>query len=343
MTVAEHFQSFNPPVRILATDIDTNVLEKAKQGRYALQQLQTLNSSQIKRYFLKGAGKNTGLAKIRPELRQMITFKRINLLDNSWGVREKFDAVFCRNVMIYFDKSTQYEILRKMQSCIQLHGLFFAGHSENFHHAADLFKVRAKQFIHLRIDPRKKMLRDDPKFADKKYFDRDFDTFTVKILPGEYFATADATAITTLLGSCVSVCLYDRNNGVGGMNHFMLPKILLAANASRCATPYALPCHNPCSARYGECAFKHLMEHLEKLGARRSSLEAKLFGAGRVMAGGTDIGRKNAEFAVGYLNERKIPVVASDLGDCFPRKVIFFPATGRAFIKRLKKEPKGTF
>jgi chemotaxis protein methyltransferase CheR len=144
MTVVEHFQSFNTPVRILATDIDTKVLEKAKQGSYTLAQLQTLTSRQIKRFFLKGCGKNTGLAKVRPELQQMITFKRINLLDNSWGVRDKFDAVFCRNVMIYFDKSTQHEILKKMHSCIQPHGLFFAGHSENFHHAADLFKVNGK-------------------------------------------------------------------------------------------------------------------------------------------------------------------------------------------------------
>jgi chemotaxis protein methyltransferase CheR len=142
ITVAEHFQSFKTQVRILATDIDTNVLEKAKQGQYALQQLQTLSSSQIKRFFLKGSGRNTGLAKVRPELQQMITFKRINLLDNSWGVREKFDAVFCRNVMIYFDKSTQYEILRKMHPCIQPNGLFFAGHSENFHQAADLFRIQ---------------------------------------------------------------------------------------------------------------------------------------------------------------------------------------------------------
>lgn len=144
MTVAEHFQSFNTPVRILATDIDTSVLEKAKQGRYTLEQLQTLDAKQIKRFFLKGCGKNAGLAKVRPELQKMITFKRFNLLDQQWEVQEKFDAVFCRNVMIYFDKSTQYRILKKMHSCIQPHGLFFAGHSENFHHVDDLFMVNGK-------------------------------------------------------------------------------------------------------------------------------------------------------------------------------------------------------
>jgi chemotaxis protein methyltransferase CheR len=144
MTVAEHFRSFNTPVRILATDIDTNVLEKAKQGRYTLEQLSVLNAQQTKNFFLKGYGKNSGLAKVRPELQKMIIFKRLNLLDERWDISERFDAVFCRNIMIYFDKTTQYRILKKMHACIKPHGLLFAGHSENFHHAADLFKVNGK-------------------------------------------------------------------------------------------------------------------------------------------------------------------------------------------------------
>ncbi|MDU0458008.1 MAG: CheR family methyltransferase [Geobacteraceae bacterium] len=144
MTVVEQYKSFNAPVRILATDIDTNVLEKARRGVYPLDQLQKISPDQLKRFFLKGDGKNAGFAKVRPELKQMITFKRLNLLDEQWGVNEKFDVIFCRNVMIYFDKETQYRILKKMQPCLHPHGLFFAGHSESFHHAADLFKVCGK-------------------------------------------------------------------------------------------------------------------------------------------------------------------------------------------------------
>lgn len=144
MTVAEHFKSFDAPVSILATDIDTNVLEKAKRGVYTLDQLQKIPPDQLKRFFLNGDGKNVGFAKVRPELQQMITFRRFNLLEAQWGLRKKFDVIFCRNVMIYFDKNTQYDILKKMQPCMQPHGLFFAGHSESFHHAADLFKVCGK-------------------------------------------------------------------------------------------------------------------------------------------------------------------------------------------------------
>ena len=144
MTVVEHFKTFNAPVRILATDIDTNVLEKARRGVYPLDQLNKLSPDQLKRYFLKGEGRNAGLARVKPELQQLISFRRFNLLDEQWGIREKFDVIFCRNVMIYFDKQTQYSILKKMQPCLQPHGLFFAGHSESFHHAADLFKVCGK-------------------------------------------------------------------------------------------------------------------------------------------------------------------------------------------------------
>ncbi len=185
------------------------------------------------------------------------------------------------------------------------------------------------------------MLKVRPKIAVPKYFEREFATYAVKILPGEYYATADATAITTLLGSCVSMCLYDKEKGVGGMNHFMLPKIFLQANATRCTSSLSSPCPNPCSARYGECAFKKLFARLVSLGARRARLEAKLFGGGRVMAGVADIGEKNVDFAFGYLKERRIPVVASDVGDRYPRKVVFFPATGQAFVKRLHKDHKG--
>lgn len=144
MTVVEQFQSFTAPVRILATDIDTNVLEKARRGVYPLDQLQKIPADQLKRFFLKGEGRNAGFVKVRPELQQMITFRRFNLLDEQWGIREKFDAIFCRNVMIYFDKDTQYAILKKMHPHLQPHGLFFAGHSESFHHAADLFTVCGK-------------------------------------------------------------------------------------------------------------------------------------------------------------------------------------------------------
>ena len=164
-------------------------------------------------------------------------------------------------------------------------------------------------------------------FSKNNYFDRVFCKPAVKLLPGEYHATAEETIITTVLGSCVSVCLYDAVNGIGGMNHYMLPGDTAKAGKTEGG-----------SARYGITAMDLLLEHVLLLGAERAYLEAKIFGAGRVMDGMSDVGRQNADFAVRYLTERKIRIVAVDVGDTHPRKVCFFPATGQVFVKRIQNQ-----
>ena len=144
MTMVDLFNSFTPPVHILATDLDTLVLKKAQEGMYPLERLEKMPEDKVKRFFLKGTGKHEGYARVRKELRDMITFRQINLLDASWPMRGPFDAIFCRNVMIYFDKKTQYDVLKKFVPLLRHDGLLFAGHSESFYHAADLFKSIGK-------------------------------------------------------------------------------------------------------------------------------------------------------------------------------------------------------
>ncbi|MBI1988698.1 MAG: chemotaxis protein CheR, partial [Betaproteobacteria bacterium] len=149
MTMAEVFGSFSPPVHILATDVDTNVLATAQQGVYSMERLEKMPQDKLKRFFLKGSGSHAGSARARQELRDMITFRQLNLLDDAWPVRGPFDAIFCRNVMIYFDKPTQYKILQKFAPLMAHDGLMFAGHSESFHHATDLFRLRGKTVYEL--------------------------------------------------------------------------------------------------------------------------------------------------------------------------------------------------
>lgn len=149
MAVVNAFKSFTPPVQILATDIDTNVLETAQQGIYGMERLEKLPNEKLKNFFLKGSGANIGSARVRPELRNMITFRQLNLLNDGWPIRGPFDVIFCRNVMIYFDKPTQYQILKKFAPLLANDGLLFAGHSESFHHAADLFTLREKTVYEL--------------------------------------------------------------------------------------------------------------------------------------------------------------------------------------------------
>jgi chemotaxis protein methyltransferase CheR len=144
MTAAEAFGTLSPPVRILATDIDTCVLAKAQQGVYAMERLEKLPQERIRRFFLRGKGRHAGQARVRDELRALIDYRPLNLLAADWALRGPFHAIFCRNVMIYFDKPTQYGILRKFVPLLHPGGLLFAGHSESFHHAADLFRARGK-------------------------------------------------------------------------------------------------------------------------------------------------------------------------------------------------------
>jgi len=149
MTMVDAFGSFKPPVHIIATDIDTNVLSKAKAGIYPLERVEKLPPETLKRFFLKGSGNNAGYVQVRKELRDLISFSQLNLLDANWPVSGLFDVIFCRNVMIYFDKDTQYKILKRFAPLLETHGLLFAGHSESLHHAADFFKLRGKTVYEL--------------------------------------------------------------------------------------------------------------------------------------------------------------------------------------------------
>ena len=149
MTMVEAFGTFTPPVRILATDVDTQVLAKAQAGIYSLERLEKMPQERIRRFFLKGSGAHAGMVRVRRELQDMVTFRQINLLDKSWPVRGPFDAIFCRNVMIYFDKPTQRRILEKFSPLLRQNGLLIAGHSESFHHTADLFRPCGKTVYEL--------------------------------------------------------------------------------------------------------------------------------------------------------------------------------------------------
>lgn len=149
MTVCEAFGTLTPPVSIVATDIDTNVLETAANGVYPLDRIDKMAQERVKRFFQRGRGERSGLVRVRPELRQLITFKPLNLLASSWPVSGPFDVIFCRNVMIYFDKPTQSRILERFVPLMKPEGLLFAGHSENFMYASDAFRLRGKTVYEL--------------------------------------------------------------------------------------------------------------------------------------------------------------------------------------------------
>ncbi|OFC69871.1 CheR family methyltransferase [Alteromonas confluentis] len=138
MTVAEVFESFDTPISIIASDIDSNVLAKAQAGVYNADAISKLSAVQCRKFLHRGKGQNKGKVRVVPELRRMVTFRRLNLMDVTWPIRAPIDVIFCRNVMIYFDKPTQHNILKRMIALQPDDGLYFAGHSENFNKATDL-------------------------------------------------------------------------------------------------------------------------------------------------------------------------------------------------------------
>jgi chemotaxis protein CheD len=168
--------------------------------------------------------------------------------------------------------------------------------------------------------------------ASGAYYDRQFDRQAVKILPGEYHVASGDLVLVTVLGSCVSACVRDTRLGVGGMNHFMLPD---AGDAAASASA---------SARYGAYAMEVLVNALLKRGARRDTLEAKVFGGGNVMAGLTqaNVGERNSAFVLRFLRDEAIRVAAHDLMDIHPRKVAYFPRSGRALVRKLTVLPNDT-
>lgn len=163
-----------------------------------------------------------------------------------------------------------------------------------------------------------------------RYWDQTRDCYAAKLLPGEYYVTRNNELITTVLGSCVSACIWDERNAIGGMNHFMLPHDVIGNG--RWGNVEELKA----STRYGTYAMEQLINDIMKNGGDRNSLKAKVFGGGRILAQMTDIGSRNIHFVKHFLQNEGIRVMASDLGDVYPRKVIFFPTSGRAMVKKLR-------
>lgn len=180
---------------------------------------------------------------------------------------------------------------------------------------AKVVSARVSRVDHLKSLPR------NPGEASFFYSDHHFQYDAVKVLPGEYFVASDDIMIMTVLGSCISACLWDGRIRAGGMNHFMLPDGDSADGFGR----------------YGSYAMELLINQMLKMGARRETMQAKVFGGAQVMAGFTsmNVGERNTRFVLDYLATERIPVVSQDVLDIHPRKVCFFPTTGKALVKRL--------
>ncbi|MCP4127810.1 MAG: chemoreceptor glutamine deamidase CheD [Gammaproteobacteria bacterium] len=162
------------------------------------------------------------------------------------------------------------------------------------------------------------------------YWDPLLNMPTAKILPGEYYVTKCDEIITTVLGSCVSACVHDVVAGIGGMNHFMLP---ISEERGWSGVSDLIGTAN----RYGNFAMEHMINQILKNGGSRENLKAKIFGGGRIIPSLTDIGQRNVEFVHNYLQKEGLRLISEDIGDLFPRKIVYYPITGRVMVKKLKQ------
>lgn len=385
MTVLEHFgpMSINGwDIRILASDVDTDVLAHAQRGLYAAERVADVPKDVLKRCFIRTSRSDEAPYQIRPELQELITFRRINFIEPEWPIHTVFDVIFCRNVMIYFDEPTQDRLLTRFSDVLVPEGHLFIGHSESILRLDRIYKSIGNTVYRLRpgvggtvrersqivpqknsalpevvdaFDSAKPALRQTesparplknstattrtdrasrgPKLVKSPVntfatTDSDADVPIRPIIVGELVASATPLRLTTLVGSCIAVCLFDPKYSIGGMNHFMLP----------CSTTSDKQC-----ATYGIHAMELLVNEIMKLGGDRRRLVAKIFGGGNVLgrneAPGSmhAIGDRNAEFALEFLQTDGIPVVAQDIGGLVGRQVHFLTHTGQAFVRPVQK------
>lgn len=151
--------------------------------------------------------------------------------------------------------------------------------------------------------------------AKKSFYDPKFQAQCISVLPGEYYTTASDEMVMTILGSCISACVRDIHLGIGGLNHFLLAEPNLDVTSQ--------------STRYGSYAMECLINDILKQGGRRENLEVKIFGGSDLMGSTIQIGTKNAEFIKNYIKKEGLNLVAEDLGGTRPRRIHFWPETGR--------------
>lgn len=163
-----------------------------------------------------------------------------------------------------------------------------------------------------------------------RYWDREHEIIAAKILPGEYYVTKANELITTVLGSCIAACVRDKETGIGGMNHFMLPQ----TSADKLKQGNGDVIGN--ATRYGNFAMEHLINTILSNGGKRKNLELKVFGGGKIIPTLSDVGLKNIAFILDYIDTEGLILLSQDLGDIYPRKIVYFPKTGKVRMKKIQ-------
>ncbi len=347
IAIREFFGLDSPwDIRVLASDIDTAVLDAAKKGVYAEDRLMDMPRPIVLKYFDRESRTSTDWI-AKSSLRDLITFRRINLQEASWPIQTSFDIIFCRNVMIYFDGESQRKIIRHFSDYLDPDGYLILGHSESLIGISDQFKLLGETVYHkteeakrstranrvssppqpVAESPRKKTAAPQQPVGEKAVPEK-------PIIVGEVHVSSEPMWITTVLGSCAAVCIFDPQARIGGMNHFMLPELASPSERSHC---------------FGKANMERLLQSMLDAGADRRRLQAKVFGGSHINSDshdlkigtpgssppGADIGQSNVDYALSFLERHKIPVVKTFTGQDRGMQVRFHTHTAQVLVHLL--------
>jgi chemotaxis protein methyltransferase CheR len=348
-------------VRVRATDIDTNCLDVGRAGVYDHERFEEVPIALRERCFSKLPD---GQYRVLPEIARLVSFEQLNLVREPSFGRDTFDAIFCRNVIIYFDSATQKALIERLVQRLAPDGRLYLGHSETLvgsslvrvsdqigvyaqgaaaqrqaepvpANAAAAARVgrrsvppTSRRPIRMVQPPAARIVRPPPLPPSQNLTESgasvDQPLPHLRVVLGEWQVATTPTIVSTLLGSCVSACLFDEQAGVGGMNHFMLP-----SSSGSDASP----------ANFGVHAMELLINALMMRGAVRSRLRAKVFGAGAVTkALPATVGEANAQFIRSFLAREGIPLVVERLGGERPREVFFRTDTGEVRLRAISPQ-----
>jgi chemotaxis protein methyltransferase CheR len=317
MLAREHYgHRAGGAVDILATDIDTEVLGRAERAVYAADRVDGMAGERVRRHFLRGARGAAGQVQVRPEVRALVRFQQVNLTLPPWEVPEGFDVIFCRNVIIYFNRETQERLMRAFAARLRPGGHLILGHSENLMWLSDLFEPLGETVYRLRqvrgVRAPKARVAPGPEPLP-----------VIRLVAGDVKASGQSVVLRTFLGSCVAACLYDPEAGIGGMNHFLLPDGDQGEGLPN---------------RFGVHAMELLINEIMHLGGDRRRLRAKIFGAANVLEAlrqRPSVAEQNAAFIRRFLATEQIPVDGEKLGGRQALEVLFYPRTGRVQVRTL--------
>ncbi len=317
---AERVQNFQ--FFILGTDISTRVLDKAKLGIYDEEAVEPVPAELRRKYLLKSKEKEKDLVRVVPEIRACIRFRHLNLIKNDFGLRETMNVVFCRNVIIYFNRETQEQVINRLYHHLTPGGYLFTGHSETLNGLS----VPLKAVAHT-VYQKENVTGSSAQLP------------VITLKPAELFISERPSIVRTVLGSCVSVTMFDRRLGISAICHALLP---------RSDESSELDSHTSGPYKYVNSVVPLMVQRLRNYGVEIDDLEVKLFGGADMMTARTGrpnyhpVGKSNIDAVIQAITAQNLQVKVSDVGGHMGRKILFYTHTGEVLLKRIKSgtEPK---